>query len=490
MATTTLTPVKFYHLTGHTVFAMDASNMASQDVTEGTNYIWDINSYLGLSPAYTTAHNLEAYYCALCFEYDIAGGEKTLNSITIPCSITGYHVNEGCAAALSTQAPGTQYDGSPNYWRFGPTSYLKRVTGIGSATSITFSNINATVNTTKLYVYLSAPYYEGSWYITYAGSTSNNPFFTSNGTVTYTPSTCTVSYNANGGSPTPSSQTANNGSTITLASAIDKSNSTTTYTVTFDPNDGSTTKGSQTATRTTISTFNGWHENSVSGTVHAAGSDFTPTTNITMYAGWNLSYTNTGVTFPTSSQCTRSGYILLGFASSSSATAAEYSPGDSYNPTANKTFYAIWRQILTYTITYNGNGGECNIAPTPKSEGVSVNISNLEPTKAGYQFVGWSKWKNGPPSGTGFYLPGAAYATDANLTLYAIWKLKNYNCIYVNGAPCNIYIYNGTSWVRYNAWIKNGNSWTRCGEDMYEEFLLSNGEILLTSNNEEFMVLI
>ena len=54
---------------------------------------------------------------------------------------------------------------------------------------------------------------------------------------------------------------------------------------------------------------------------------------------------------PTASECTRPGYILLGFSDSASATTAKYKPGDSTGGdiTSTTTLYAIWEQI-TYTV--------------------------------------------------------------------------------------------------------------------------------------------
>ena len=46
---------------------------------------------------------------------------------------------------------------------------------------------------------------------------------------------------------------------------------------------------------------------------------------------------------------TRSGYTFKGWATSSSATTAQYQPGASYNLTANVTLYAVWEKISTPT---------------------------------------------------------------------------------------------------------------------------------------------
>jgi hypothetical protein len=68
-------------------------------------------------------------------------------------------------------------------------------------------------------------------------------------------------------------------------------------------------------------------------------------------------YGNTG-TFPTTSQCTRTNYTLLGWATSSSATTASYNPGAATPTiTSAKTYYAVWKQNYHVTVSFNVNGG-------------------------------------------------------------------------------------------------------------------------------------
>ena len=63
-----------------------------------------------------------------------------------------------------------------------------------------------------------------------------------------------------------------------------------------------------------------------------------------------------GVTVPTASECTRPGYILLGFSAKKDATTATYKPGTSTggNITSATTLYAVWEQI-TYTVSLSAN---------------------------------------------------------------------------------------------------------------------------------------
>lgn len=100
-----------------------------------------------------------------------------------------------------------------------------------------------------------------------------------------------------------------------------------------------------------------------------------------------------------------------------------YAAGASYSKNADLTLYAIYT-LNTYKITYNANGGTFSTAfnnknPQSKTHGVTVNIYNFDGTvKSGNKFAGWNTKANG--SGTA-YAAGAAYKTNANLTLYAQW---------------------------------------------------------------------
>ena len=77
----------------------------------------------------------------------------------------------------------------------------------------------------------------------------------------------------------------------------------------------------------------------------------------------------------------------------------------------------------TYTITYNPN--TTDLVENIMSSGVKVEGKNYTiasaPSRVGYTFTGWNTESNG--SGT-TYEAGSTYSTDANLNLYAQWKIK------------------------------------------------------------------
>jgi len=75
----------------------------------------------------------------------------------------------------------------------------------------------------------------------------------------------------------------------------------------------------------------------------------------------------------------------------------------------------------TYTIKYNTNGGTGTFADQTKTNGVDLTLRSGSPTRANYEFLGWSV------SGTAMsatYQPGGKFTANATTTLYAVWKLS------------------------------------------------------------------
>lgn len=142
-----------------------------------------------------------------------------------------------------------------------------------------------------------------------------------------------ITYNANGGSSTPSAQTKWHGTNITLAAAISR----TGY------------------------SFGGWNTKADgSGTNRAASSTYSDNASVTLYAKWTantftLSYDANGGSGAPGNQTktygvnltlsdtipTRTDYNFKGWATSASGSVA-YQPGGTYTANAAVTLYAIW----------------------------------------------------------------------------------------------------------------------------------------------------
>lgn len=220
--------------------------------------------------------------------------------------------------------------------------------------------------------------------------------------------TYTVSYNANGGSNPPSSQTKTYGKTLTLSSS----------------------KPSRTGY-----TFQGWATSASGSVSYAAGASYTANAAVTLYAVWKIntytvSYNANGGSNPPSSQTktygkaltlsstkpTRTGHTFQGWATSSGGSVA-YAPGASYTANAAATLYAVWK-INTYTVTYNANGGTLGSVKTqPKTYGTALKLTGTA-TRPDYTFKGWAT----SAGGSVVYASGANYTANADVTLYAVWE--------------------------------------------------------------------
>ena len=244
----------------------------------------------------------------------------------------------------------------------------------------------------------------------------------------WTINTYTVSYDANGGSGAPSSQTKTYGTTLTLSSTIPtRSNSSAgSYTVTLNANGGSVNPSSQSAARTNSYTFSKWNTKADgSGTNYSAGGNYTTNAATTLYAQWTSSTATASVTLPTP---TRSGYTFNKWNTKQDGSGTNYNAGASYTPSGNVTLYAQWT-INTYTVSYNGNGNTGgSTASQTKTYGVTLTLRSNGFTRTGYTFLNWNTAANG--SGT-TYNAGASYTANSSVTLYAQWK-KNNIPVYVN----------------------------------------------------------
>ena len=248
---------------------------------------------------------------------------------------------------------------------------------------------------------------------------------TSNGQVVSTCSLCgytktaaqtyTISYNANGGSNTPASQTKVYGVTLTLSSTIP-------YRFNYE--------------------FLGWSVSSSATTAtYTAGGSYTGNASVTLYAVWKykpatytVSYDANGGTGAPGRQTktygvtltlttlipTRRNYSFVGWSKDRNATSASYTAGGSYTDNTDVTLYAVWQyNPETYTVRYDANGGTGAPASQTKTYGVPLTLSAVKPTRAGYDFLGWATSRN---TTTSEYAPGERYTDEESVTFYAVWR--------------------------------------------------------------------
>ncbi len=113
----------------------------------------------------------------------------------------------------------------------------------------------------------------------------------------------------------------------------------------------------------------------------------------------------------------RSGYEFVGWAASSDSVSASYQPGGTMTANGDYTLYAVWRAI-TYTVSYDANGGSGAPAAQTKTHGQSIALSSQLPTRLGYTFLGWAESANAPAS----YYPRDTYSANSAVKLYAVWE--------------------------------------------------------------------
>ena len=227
----------------------------------------------------------------------------------------------------------------------------------------------------------------------------------------------TVSYNANGGSGAPSSQTKWYGEALALSS----------------------TK----PTRTGYA-FQGWSTSSTSSTVsYSAGASYTANAAATLYAVWRantytVSYAANGGSSTPSNQTKTYGVALaLASAISHANATATYTVtfnangGSSTGISGNKatstktTKYTFSKWRATNGTQYNaGANYTADEATTMTAQWTSsastTSVTLPSPTRADYTFDGWYTAASG---GTRVGGAGASYTPSASVTLYAHWTL-------------------------------------------------------------------
>lgn len=175
----------------------------------------------------------------------------------------------------------------------------------------------------------------------------------------------TISYNANGGSGAPSSQTKWKDQALTLSSVkptreghafLGWSTSSTATTATYSAGGSYTANAGATL-------YAVWKANTYPVTFNANGGTGGPSTQTKTY----------GTTLKLStSKPTKEHYNFLGWGTAASATTVAYNPGDSYVLNAPLTLYAIWELAYVKPSIYNLTVSRCDSAGTKTDTGTSA----------------------------------------------------------------------------------------------------------------------
>ena len=360
---------------------------------------------------YSASQHKKYSYCADC---NSTVGTTSYESHTFTSSTVNGQVVSTCSLCGYTKTSAQTYTVSynANGGSNAPASQIK-VHGVTLALSsaVPYRNNYEFVGWATNSNSSVASYYAG-------GSYTGNASVTLYAVWRYKPATYTVAFDANGGTNAPSSQTKTYGVALTLTTAI--------------------------PTRANYR-FAGWSKDrNATSASYTAGGSYTDNAGVTLYAVWVYSpesYTvrydaNGGSGAPasqtktedvtltlTSTIPTRYGYTFKGWATSSSATSADYQAGGSYTANESVTLYAVW-EINTYTVSFDANGGTNAPNPQKKTHGQNLILTVAIPTRPNHVFLGWA---TDSTSKSVVYAPGATYTAEEDVTLYAVWQERNYD---------------------------------------------------------------
>lgn len=261
---------------------------------------------------------------------------------------------------------------------------------------------------------------------------------------------CTITFNANGGTGTPSDQTGASGSTIVLPSSGCTRNNYVLIGWSESQNPGSST------------------------TIYSLGGSYTITGSKTLYAVWGhiLSFDNNGgsgsidpigarynniVVLPgTTAGISREGYTLVGWGTSSTSTSGR-NPGANYTmPNSDRTLYAIWRG----TLNFSANGGSGSINSRSLVIGATTSLPSAGVTRTGYGLRGWD---TSATATTPTYSTGTDYTFTGNTTLYAVWGPT----LTYNGNGGSGFIQGGTYDYNYQVQLSSNTGNQRYTRDGY-----------------------
>lgn len=390
-------------------------------------------------------------------------GISTINSMTVSFRFYKGNTTSGTlyASLRTTYTDLTSSDTASTY----------RNNAIGSEASKTYASTSyGTFTFTFTGSFSTDTYY----YLVIYSKSNSDIFFTNasnlqpSATVDYTAKTYTISYNANGGSNAPSSQTKTYGTTLTLTTskptvpASTSSSSTSNFVITGNANGGyfgtaSTTTDSITATattpKTTTYTFSKWNTASDgSGTSYASGGSYTTNASDVLYAIYTSSTTSGTTTYsnnaisaldtPTKDNTTASGFTVSYNANGGSVSTAS-------NTATNTTAYSFvgWGTSASAT-TANASStytSATTVYAVWSSTTTKGSITLPTPTRSGYTFVGWSTTADAETADIG----KGTYTPTADITLYAVWSMDNSLIHYNNNGNdvvCAVYYNdNGTA---------------------------------------------
>jgi uncharacterized repeat protein (TIGR02543 family) len=248
-----------------------------------------------------------------------------------------------------------------------------------------------------------------------------------------------------------------------------------TYTVTFNANGGSGTMAAQTftegeaqaLTRNVFTydgyTFSGWNTvQGGSGASYSDGQTITATSDMTLYAQWTgnpvtVTFDANGGTGEMAPQTftigtaqaldanifTRENYNYKDWNTAADGSGTTYENSQEITISESTTLYAQW-EIITYTVTFEPNGGTGDMPVQIFNVGESQNLATNVFTRNGYTFCGWYTTDRVA------YSDGQSITLTSDITLYARWFSAEGNGSVESHNFVDLGLPSGTKWATCN----------------------------------------
>lgn len=336
-----LNPSSIYTPTGHDGWrfhiSLSVASTSGNSVTINYSITTDRNgassSYIEVSATSFSINGTEVAsrgpigYGSMSDGMTVLSGSHTISGTSFSISfVGGYYSNTShdCDISRTISVTGLNYTVTFNLaggTRTGGGALTQSVPSGGSATPPTCSRPGYTF---------------AGWNGSYTNVTSNRTI-----TAKWTANTYTVTYNANGGSGAPASQTKTHGQDLILSST----KPTASWTLTYNANGGTVSPTSKSVSKP----FKTWNTRADgTGTSYASGASYTANASVTLYAQYTNPKAGTLPT-PTRSSCTFNKWTTSRNSGSTVTSSTII--------TKNITIYAFWN----YKLTLDGNGGTIQI---------------------------------------------------------------------------------------------------------------------------------
>lgn len=312
-------------------------------------------------------------------------------------------------------------------------SYSQTLTGVTTAgptiASFTFSeeDLSSVANNQNIYILIASDSTNVQSY-TSAQDSAQGPTITASFMTNYT-----ISYDANGGSSTPATQTKKQNVNINLSQAISRANTINKYTLTPNANGGALADSNTgSCTRTIAYSFNGWYSSNDSQT-YQAGAVYSTNASTTMRAQWETSSTTYSNSISNIGDPTRSGnltycIIKYNFNHDNIQDVSLTSTRDCTNRFAGWYTAASGGNLVSANTPFNSDSiiyahwDDTTWTGNPTSVTLPV-----PPARSGYTFLGYSTSQTATSASqsAGTYTPPSG-AGGSTITFYAVWRANVY----------------------------------------------------------------